>query len=135
MENYPNNDEFKKELEHLKEEIQHEKAFIEHEEKEIHNEKKEIEFLEKELEELVDYQSKEMIIYVNTREKVFNDKEISFRQVVSLAYENPVFTDQFIYTVSYSKGVDKKPKGFLTDNETICVKNKMIFDVERANRS
>jgi hypothetical protein len=80
-------------------------------------------------------QNKVFNIIVNTRPKTFTGKEISFRQVVELAYENPVFNDQVEYTVSYSKGEDKKPKGTLTDGVSVHVKEGMVFDVERANRS
>ena len=89
----------------------------------------------KELEEVKENECENQIIFVNTREKSYKEKEISFRKVVALAYENAVFSDQIIYTVTFSKGVDSDPKGFLTDNESIPVKNKMIFDVERADRS
>jgi len=80
-------------------------------------------------------QNKVFHITVNTRPKTFEGKEISFKQVVELAYENPVFNDDIEYTVSYSKGDDKKPKGTLTEEESVHVKEGMVFDVERANKS
>ena len=80
-------------------------------------------------------QNKVFNIIVNTRPKTFNEKEIAFKQVVQLAYENPVFNEIIEYSVSYSKGEDKKPKGTLTEGESVHVKEGMVFDVERANRS
>lgn len=80
-------------------------------------------------------QNKIFNIIVNTRPKVFNEKEISFKQVVLLAWENAVFNDIVEYTISYSKGEDKKPKGTLTEGKSIHVKEGMVFDVERANKS
>ena len=81
-------------------------------------------------------QNKVFKIFVNTREKQWKEKEISFREVVGLAYENPVFSEQVTYTVGYSKGEDKKPKGFLLDGgKSVHVKDEMQFDVERADRS
>ena len=81
-------------------------------------------------------QNKVFTIFVNTREKQWKEKEISFREVVGLAYENPVFNDEVKYTVGYSKGDDKKPKGTLVDGgKSINVKDGMVFDVERADRS
>lgn len=80
-------------------------------------------------------QNKEIIIIVNTREKTFIGKEISFRQVVELAFSNPVYNDSVRYTLSYSKGVDKKPKGTMVDGDVIHVKEGMVFDVDRADRS
>lgn len=80
-------------------------------------------------------QNKTFTIFVNTREKSWAEKEITFRQVVGLAFENPEFKPEIVYTVTYSKGEDKKPKGTLTDNQSVHVKEGMIFDVERADRS
>jgi hypothetical protein len=81
-------------------------------------------------------QNKVFVIYVNTREKQWKEKEMSFRDVVELAYDNPVFNDQVKYTVGYSKGEDKKPKGTLVDGgKSINVKDGMVFDVERSDRS
>lgn len=74
-------------------------------------------------------------IIVNTRQKTFPGKEISYRQVVLLAWENAEFNDTWEYTVSYSKGEDKKPKGTLTDGSSTHVKEGMVFDVERAYKS
>ena len=81
-------------------------------------------------------QNKVFTIFVNTRQKNWPEKEISFREVVSLAFENPVFNEQIHYNVSYTRGEDKKPKGTLSDGgKEVQVKNGMQFDVERADRS
>jgi hypothetical protein len=77
---------------------------------------------------------KEYLIIVNGREKSFAGKEITFKQVVELALgtfeENP----DVVYTVSYSKGEDKK-EGTMTVGTSVKVKNGMIFNVTRTNRS
>ena len=78
---------------------------------------------------------KTFTIIVNTRDKQWNDKDITFRQVVELAFPNPDFGEQVLYTITYSKGEDKKPKGTLADGESVHVKNGMIFDVERSDKS
>ncbi|MBY0433142.1 MAG: multiubiquitin domain-containing protein [Cyclobacteriaceae bacterium] len=70
-------------------------------------------------------------IIVNTRPKTWDKKEISFRDVVLLAFPNAIFNEQHIYTVTYSKGVDKKPKGSIVEGgEPVHVKDGMVFDVE-----
>jgi hypothetical protein len=77
---------------------------------------------------------KEFVIIVNGREKSYTGKEITFKQVVELAFgtydENP----DIVYTVSYSKGEDKK-EGTMTIGSIVKVKNGMIFNVTRTNRS
>jgi hypothetical protein len=81
-------------------------------------------------------QNKSFKIFVNTREKTFNGKEISFREVVVLAYPDAVFSEEWSYIVTYSKGEDKDPKGTMVDNgKNVHVKDGMAFDVERNNRS
>lgn len=74
-------------------------------------------------------------IFVNTREKTWPDNKITYRQVVTLAIPDAIFDDRFIYTVTYSKGEDQKPKGELVDNDSVTVKKGMVFDVERAYKS
>ncbi len=77
---------------------------------------------------------KEFMIIVNGREKVFSEREITFKQVVELAFgtydENP----DIVYTVSYSKGEGKK-EGTMTAGTSVKVKDGMIFNVTRTNRS
>lgn len=80
-------------------------------------------------------QNKVFHITVNTRPATWAEKKINFRQVVGLAEAHPDF-EKFEYTVTYSKGDDKKPKGTLTDGgDSVNVKDGMVFDVEQAIRS
>jgi hypothetical protein len=83
----------------------------------------------------VSNKDKEVVILVNTRPISYNEEEITFRQIVNLAFPGAQFIPQIVYTVTYSKGIDKKPKGSLVDDESINVKNKMVFDVDRTDNS
>jgi len=81
-------------------------------------------------------QNKEFTIFVNTRPKKFVGKEISYNEVVELAFgPNPFNNDQIVYTVDYSKGIDKKPKGSLVEGQSVHVKEGMVFDVIRTDKS
>lgn len=76
-------------------------------------------------------QNKVFDIIVNTRPREWNKKEIAFREVVLLAFPAAIFNEQHIYTVTYSKGIDKKPKGSMVEGgEPVHVKDGMVFDVE-----
>jgi hypothetical protein len=77
---------------------------------------------------------KEFVIIVNGREKSFIGREITFKQVVELAFGNYEENPDIVYTVSYSKGEDKK-EGTMTVGTSVKVKNGMIFNVTRTNRS
>jgi Multiubiquitin len=75
------------------------------------------------------------VILVNGRKREWAEKEISFRQVVELAYgkfdENP----EVGYTVTYSSGPRPRPQGILVDGESVEVYEGMNFNVGRTNRS
>lgn len=79
-------------------------------------------------------QNKEFTIIVNGRQKIFAGKEISFRQVVELAFGTYEENDNIVYTISYSKGEDKK-EGTMTKGTTVKVKEGMIFNVTRTDKS
>ena len=79
-------------------------------------------------------QNKEHKIIVNGREKTFVGKEISFTEVVELAFGTTGDVNT-IYTVTYSKGEHHKPKGTLVKGESTKVKDGMIFNVTATSKS
>jgi hypothetical protein len=83
-----------------------------------------------------EHEKKEYKIIVNGLQKIWKDKEISYTQVVSLAYDGkiPVGPD-WIFTVTYYKGDDKKHEGHMTEGDTVRVKNDMVFNVTGTNKS
>jgi len=80
-------------------------------------------------------QNKEFTIIVNGREKVVTYREISFIQVVELAFNTSVINDITIYTVTYKRGEGKKTEGTMVNGDTVKVKNGMIFNVTATNKS
>lgn len=77
---------------------------------------------------------KKVTIIVNAREKKWEDKEISYRQVVELAYGSYSENENTVYTVTFSKGVDPK-EGSLVKGQITKVKDGMIFNVTRTDKS
>ena len=77
-------------------------------------------------------QSKTVTIIVNTRPKEWSEKDITFEQVVELAFPGHPY-DPDGTTVEYSKG--HGPDKALHAGERVEVKDGMIFDVELGNRS
>jgi len=78
---------------------------------------------------------KEFTIIVNGRKKVVLTKELSFDQVVALAF-NPVPTgENILFTISYEHGPHANPEGSLTQGRTVKVKNGMIFNVTYTDKS
>jgi Multiubiquitin len=78
---------------------------------------------------------KEFDIIVNAREKKWFDKEISYDQVIVLAYGIYDPSESTSYTVTYKRGEDKKTEGSMVPGDIIHVKDKMIFNVTKTNKS
>lgn len=82
-----------------------------------------------------DRNPKPTTIYINTRPHQWNTKQISFEQLVELAYPGQPPSEQITYTVQYSRGHDGHGTGSLTAGHNIEVKDGMVFDVYQTNRS
>lgn len=76
--------------------------------------------------------TKTVTIIVNTRPNQWAEKQITFEQVVELAFPGQPYDPQGT-TVEYSRGHGKDKS--LRPGESVPVKDGMIFDVEPANRS
>lgn len=74
------------------------------------------------------------IIYVNSREKNWQKRKITYEEVVKLAFPNPNF-ESIAYTVTYSGGPKQNPNGSMTKGDSVFVTNKMNFNVTETNRS
>ena len=74
-------------------------------------------------------------IVVNTRRKIVEGRQISFEQVVTLAYPTPIPGEGQQFTVQYTRGIEGKPSGTLIEGQTVRVRNGMEFDVTPTNRS
>ncbi|MEU6815519.1 multiubiquitin domain-containing protein [Streptomyces sp. NPDC046860] len=74
-------------------------------------------------------------IIVNTRPHTWEAKDITFEQVVELAYPGQPPNEQDTYTVRYSRGHEGHGSGSLTAGHGVRVKKGMVFDVYRTSRS
>lgn len=74
-------------------------------------------------------------IIVNAREKTWAKKEISFDEVVALAFPTPPSGSNIVFTVTYRRGEGHKPEGTLTEGESVKVKDGMIFNVTATDKS
>ena len=64
------------------------------------------------------------------------EKEISYEQVVDLAYDgNPPTGELVDITVGYHRGQGDKPEGDLEPGQSVKVKDGMVFDVTATDRS
>lgn len=78
---------------------------------------------------------KQVTIIVNARPERVSKEEISYAEVVFLAFPNPPTGDNVSFIVTYRRGHGDKPEGTLIPGQTVKVKNGMIFDVSPNNKS
>lgn len=77
---------------------------------------------------------KQVTIIVNTREKVVEKGELSFEEVVALAYDPVPTGPNVLLTVTYHRGHGNK-SGDLLPGGTVKVKDGMVFDVTATDLS
>ena len=78
---------------------------------------------------------KQTTIIVNTREKEWEEKEISYEQVIILALGSYSDNESTIYTVTFSKGEQPKHEGSLVKGASVKVKKGMVFNVTQTDKS
>lgn len=78
---------------------------------------------------------KEVTIIVNGREKTIEKGELTFDQIVALAFDNPPTGEFICFTITYRRGLGNKPEGTLAEGESVKVKEGMIFNVTATDKS
>jgi hypothetical protein len=78
---------------------------------------------------------KDVTIVVNGRQKTVQKEDNSIAEVVHLAFENPPYGENTLFTITYRRGHGNKPEGILAEGESVKVKDGMIFDVTATDKS
>jgi hypothetical protein len=78
---------------------------------------------------------KPVTIIVNGEPHQVPKDVITFNEVVALAYPDQPQGPNIIYSVTYRKGPDPKPKGILPEGGSVKVKDGMVFDVRVTDKS
>lgn len=79
--------------------------------------------------------TKTTTIIINGREVEVDKKELTFAEIVELAFGDAPTGDNIIFTVTYKRGHGNKPEGTLVEGESVKVKEGMIFNVTRTDKS
>jgi hypothetical protein len=74
-------------------------------------------------------------IIVNAKEREFNGDEISFNQVIELAFGSVSTDPNVAYTITYKRGHGNKPEGSMVKGDVVKVKEGMIFNATMTNKS
>jgi multiubiquitin len=77
---------------------------------------------------------KSTTVVVNGREKTVTSKELTFDEVVNLAFDDPQPGPNIYFTITYRRGHGNK-EGSLVEGESVKVKDGMIFNVIRTDKS
>lgn len=80
-------------------------------------------------------QTKEIKIFVNTRSKIVTGKEISYADVVKLAFADAFQNPNALYTVTYQYAEGNKQGGSMVEGDTAKLKKEMQFTVQFSTRS
>ena len=84
---------------------------------------------------VADHQHERLKVVVNGRPKEVTEKELTFKEVVDLAYNNdPPRGPDVVITVTYSKGIDGA-QGSLLPGQSVNVKSGMVFNVKATDKS
>ena len=82
---------------------------------------------------MVNEKEKHEEIIVNAQKRTWDKKEISYSEVVDLAFPGHSPSDMF--TVQYSKGPHENPQGTLAPGQSVQVKSGMVFVVTQTIKS
>jgi len=80
------------------------------------------------------YSAREFEIVVNARPKQVAKRELSFDEVVQLAFPG-AHGPEVRFTVTYEKGPKKNPEGILDEGQSVRIRQEMEFHVKKTNRS
>lgn len=78
---------------------------------------------------------KPFTIIVNAEPKTVTGRELTFEQVVALAFPGNPQGGNWLYTITYRRGEGNKPEGTLAPGESVKLKEGMIFNVTATDRS
>lgn len=80
--------------------------------------------------------TKTTTVVVNGRLKEVSGKDMSFDQVVQLAFESPPHGAETIFSVTYRKGGNEnRPDGVMVEGDSVKIKKGTTFNVSATNRS
>jgi len=79
----------------------------------------------------------EYTIIVNGRRKMVKKDKLNFSEALVLAFEPepPPQGENWVFTVTYTKGPKQNPKGTLTAGQSVKVDDGMIFNVTATDKS
>ena len=78
---------------------------------------------------------KSIVITVNGRQKSVETDELSFDQLVDLAFDDPARGPQIVFTITFRDAGGRVPEGELDEGERLKLINGTIVNVTRTDQS
>ena len=82
-----------------------------------------------------DHEPKQITIIINGRKYEVPKEEISFEEIVDLAFDDASQGENICFTITFKRGRGDKPEGTLVEGDAVKVKKGMIFNVTRTDKS
>jgi len=82
-----------------------------------------------------DDRHRKITIVINARERAITDKELTFEQLVALAFPTAPTGQNVLFTISFRRGHGHKPEGSLLAGEAVKTKDGMVFVVSATDKS
>ena len=77
----------------------------------------------------------DFIIIINGRSHKVEASELTFLELVKLAFSNTTVCQNTAYTITYKRGCKDKPEGSMVQGDSVCLKNGEVFNVTATNKS
>ena len=78
---------------------------------------------------------KTFLITVNARQKRVDHDELSFDELVDLAFDDPARGPQIVFTITFRDAGGRIPEGELDEGQTLKVRDGTIINVTRTDQS
>ena len=77
----------------------------------------------------------ELKIIINGRPLKVETGELTFLELVKLAFPNTTVCQNIAYTITYTRGCKDKPEGSMVQGDSVCLKNGEVFNVTATSKS
>ena len=74
-------------------------------------------------------------IVINGEQHIVQQHRLTFEDVVRLAYADAIFNADIIYTITFKRGPEQNREGTLVAGQSVSIKNGMIFNAKRTDKS
>ena len=83
----------------------------------------------------IDLDSKEFTIVVNGRPRLVESEELSFDELVDLAFDDPARGPQIVFTITFRNAGGRIESGELDEGNRLKVKDGTVVNVTRTDQS